>query len=83
MGTIPAESTSPRNIATAMGLVVGIGEIAGGFGLPTLAGRIADHTSLAAPILMQMGCALVAGVLSMFLIETAPAKLRRRSALAA
>ena len=82
MGTIPAESTSPRNIATAMGLVVGIGEIAGGFGLPTLAGRIADHTSLAAPMLMQMGCALVAGVLSMFLIETAPAKLQRRSVLA-
>jgi predicted MFS family arabinose efflux permease len=83
MGTIPAESTSPRHVATAMGLVVGIGEIAGGFGLPTLAGRIADQTSLAAPLLIQIGCALVAGVLSIFLIETAPAKRRQPSALAA
>lgn len=83
MGTIPAESTSPRHIATAMGLVVGTGEIIGGFGGPTLAGWIADQTSLAAPILMQMGCALAGGVLSIFLLETAPAKVRQRLALAA
>ena len=80
MGTIPAESTSPRHVATAMGLVVGIGEIAGGFGFSAIAGPIADRTSLAAPMLMQLGCALVGGVLSMFLIETAPAKLRERAA---
>jgi predicted MFS family arabinose efflux permease len=80
MGTIPAESTSPRHVATAMGLVVGIGEIAGGFGFPTIAGRIADHTSLAAPMLMQLGCAVVGGVLSMFLIETAPVKVAQRAA---
>jgi predicted MFS family arabinose efflux permease len=80
MGTIPAESTSPRHVATAMGLVVGIGEIAGGFGFSAIAGPIADRTSLAAPMLMQLGCALVGGVLSMLLIETAPAKLRERAA---
>ena len=44
---------------------------------------IADQTSLAAPILMQMGCALAGGVLSIFLLETAPAKVRQRLALAA
>jgi MFS family permease len=74
MGTIPAESTSPRYVATAMGLIVGVGEIIGGFGGPTLAGWIADRTSLAAPILMQAGCAVMGGVLSLFLVESAPAK---------
>jgi MFS family permease len=83
MGTIPAESTSPLHVASAMGLIVGVGEILGGFGGPTLAGWIADQTSLAAPILMQMGCALAGGVLSIFLLETAPAKVRQHSGLAA
>jgi MFS family permease len=83
MGTIPSESTSPRLIATAMGLVVGIGEIVGGFAVPPIAGAVADRTSLAAPILIEAGCALVGGLLAVFLIETAPAKLRARSALAA
>jgi hypothetical protein len=58
-----------------MGLIVGVGEIIGGFGGPTLAGWIADRSSLAAPILMQAGCAVMGGVLSLFLIESAPAKV--------
>jgi MFS family permease len=77
MGTIPAESTSPRYVATAMGLIVGVGEILGGFGGPTLAGWIADRTSLAAPILMQAGCAVAGGVLALFLEESAPVKVGR------
>ena len=77
MGTIPAESTSPRHVATAMGLVVCVGEIVGGTGMP-LVGRIADATSLAAPMLMQTGCAIAGGLLSLFLIETAPAVVARR-----
>lgn len=77
MGTIPAESTSPRYVATAMGLIVGVGEIIGGAGGPALAGWVADKTSLAAPILMQAGCALMGGVLSLFLIESAPAKVKQ------
>jgi MFS family permease len=75
MGTIPAESTSPRYVATAMGLIVGIGEITGGFGGPALAGWMADRTSLAAPFVMQAGCAVMGGVLSLFLVESAPAKV--------
>jgi MFS family permease len=77
MGTIPAESTSPRFVATAMGLIVGVGEITGGFGGPALAGWIADQTSLAAPFVMQAGCAVMGGILSLFLIESAPTKLRQ------
>jgi MFS family permease len=75
MGTIPAESTSPRLIATAMGLVVGIGEIVGGFCGPPLAGWAADQTTLQAPILIEAGCALIGGLLALGLQETAPAKL--------
>jgi len=83
MGTIPSESTSPRLIATAMGLVVGIGEIVGGFAVPPIAGAVADRTSLAAPILIEAGCAVAGGLLAVFLVETAPAKVRARSVIAA
>jgi MFS family permease len=76
MGTIPSESTSPRLIATAMGLVVGIGEIIGGFCGPPLAGWAADQTTLQAPIFIEAGCALIGGLLALGLQETAPAKLR-------
>jgi MFS family permease len=83
MGTIPAESTSPRLIATAMGLVVGIGEIVGGFLAPPVAGWVADRTSLAAPIMIEAGCAVAGGLLALLLVETAPVKLRTPSAAAA
>jgi hypothetical protein len=44
-----------------------------------LSGFAADQTSLAAPALIAAGCALVAGILSLFLIETAPARTRGRA----
>ncbi len=60
-----------------MGIVVGIGEILGGVCAPTLAGWLADHTSLGlqAPMLMMAGCAFIAGCLALLLTETAPAKV--------
>jgi MFS family permease len=75
MGVVPAE-TVPRTLAaSSMGLVVGVGELFGGVASPTLAGAIADHTSLVAPMVVMMVCALVAGILSLFLKETAPLKV--------
>jgi MFS family permease len=76
MGVIPSESVAPGLIATAMGLVVCFGELTGGALAPVLSGFAADQTSLAAPALIAAGCALVAGILSMFLIETAPARTK-------
>lgn len=76
MGVIPGESIPRRYSATAMGLVVGVGEVVGGFGIVTLAGKLADLTSLVTPMLMQIGCVLVGGVLCLFLMETAPVKVR-------
>lgn len=74
MGVIPSESVAPGLTATAMGLVVCFGELTGGALAPMLSGWTADHTSLAAPALIAAGCALTAGILSVFLIETAPAR---------
>ncbi len=77
MGTIPGESLPRASIATAMGLVVGIGEILGGVCGPTIAGWMADHTALKleAPMWMMAACALIAGALACFLTETAPARI--------
>ena len=77
MGTIPGESLPRGSIATAMGIVVGIGEILGGVAGPALAGWIDVHTALKqqAPMFMMVGCAFIAGCLALFLKETAPAKV--------
>jgi MFS family permease len=77
MGTIPGESLSRASVATAMGIVVGIGEILGGVCGPIVAGWFADHTALGrdAPMVMMIGCAVIAGIIALFLKETAPAKV--------
>jgi hypothetical protein len=59
-----------------MGLVVGVGELLGGTLAPSLAGALADQTSLAAPVVIIGVCAFMGGVLSFFLVETAPSKLK-------
>ena len=76
MGVIPGETMPRKYAATAMGLVVCVGEVLGGFGITSLAGKLADLTSLATPMLMQVACAAIGGVLCFFLVETAPAKVR-------
>jgi hypothetical protein len=80
MGVIPGETISRRYAATAMGLVVCTGEVVGGFGIVSFAGVLADRTSLAATLLLQAGCALVAGLLCPLLTETAPVKVRAAQA---
>jgi len=76
MGVIPGETIARRYAATAMGLVVCAGEVIGGFGIVSFAGVLADRTSLSATLLLQAGCALVAGLLALLLTETAPVKVR-------
>jgi len=72
MGVVPAETLSLRRAATAMGLVVGAGEITGGAFSPLIAGNLADHFGLATPLLMAAAMSLVAAVLALGLIETNP-----------
>jgi len=76
MATIPAETLPLRYLASATGLVVGLGEIIGGVSAPTLAGRAADLYGLQAPLYIQAGCAILAGVVALGLKETAPARVR-------
>lgn len=75
MAVIPSETLPPRMIATALGAVMGIGEIVGGAIGPAVAGWAADIYGLQTPALIQIGCTLLATVLSLFLIETAPVKV--------
>lgn len=79
MGIVPAESLSFRLAASAMGLVVGIGELTGGVFSPIIGGQAADHFSLAAPLLLQSALPLIAAVLAFWLHETNPRGKASRS----
>jgi MFS family permease len=80
MGVIPGESVPRKYAATAMGLVVCVGEVAGGSALVALAGKIADLTQLSTAILMMAGCGVIGCILCLFLVETAPVKARTGAA---
>ncbi len=76
MATIPSESVSRTQLATAMALVMGVGEVIGGALMPVITGELADVHGLIAVPVVQAGLTGLAAVLSLFLIETAP---RRRA----
>lgn len=80
MGAVPSESVAPRNITTAMALVMGMGEVLGGVFSPALAGLAADFRGLTAPLWIMIWLCTVAGLLAFGLRETAPAVLRARAA---
>jgi MFS family permease len=77
MATIPSETIPAGNLARALGLVMGVGELSGGFLGPTLAGWGADRYGLQTPVLMMSLCALIAACFALFLKETAPVKVGR------
>jgi ACS family hexuronate transporter-like MFS transporter len=83
MGVVPSETVPPRMVATAVALVVGLGEILGGVAGPTLSGIAADHWGLRAPMWITVGCLVVAIGAASAMQETAPRALARRSALGA
>jgi MFS family permease len=80
MGTIPSETIPARYVATALGMVMGLGEVLGGVSAPAVAGWAADKYSLLVPLFMQAGCAVIAAALALFLTETAPSRLAQRAA---
>jgi MFS family permease len=75
MSTIPAETVPARNMATAIGLIMGVGEIAGGFLAPTVAGYAADLYGLQMPFWISAAGGALACLLSLFLTETAPRRV--------
>jgi MFS family permease len=79
MSTIPAETVPREVMATALGMIMGVGELVGGFVAPTVAGFAADRFGLSIAMWISCGGALLAAALSLLLKETAPSVLQRRS----
>jgi cyanate permease len=82
MATIPSETVPPRQLATVLGLTMGLGEIIGGVAAPALAGWAADAGGLATTLWIMIGLSAITGVLACFIQETAPRVLHRRVATA-
>lgn len=70
MGVIPAETLGRARAATAMGAVVAVGEIFGGFAVPPLVGRLADSYTLDMTLYVQLAFGLLAGITALFVVET-------------
>jgi MFS family permease len=83
MGVIPTETIGRARAATAMGLVVMIGELTGGVFGPPIAGRLADSYGLEVALYIQGALALGAGLAALFVAETNPVVLERRRLAAA
>jgi ACS family hexuronate transporter-like MFS transporter len=82
MATVPSESVPPGQVATALGLSMGTGEILGGVLAPSLAGMAADAHGLTAPLWIMTALTLIGALLALGLRETAPRALARRAAKA-
>src|SRR5690606_16504031 len=72
MGVIPPGTVGRAQAATAMGLVVMIGELTGGVFGPPIAGRLADQYGLDVPLYIQGALAIGAGLAALFVRETNP-----------
>jgi MFS family permease len=80
MATIPSETVPPHQLATALGLTMGFGEIIGGVFAPMIAGSVADAYGLQVTLWILVGLSVVTCLLACFLQETAPRVLHRRVA---
>ncbi|MWV26618.1 MFS transporter [Aurantiacibacter rhizosphaerae] len=79
MGVIPGETLGQGMAATAMGLVVCVGELTGGVFAPLVAGWLADTAGLNLPMYIMIGLSGFAAIVALGLQETNPAVLRRRA----
>ena len=79
MATVPTESVSRAQVATAMGIVMGLGEILGGVFGPSIAGSLSDAYGLGAPCWMLVALALGGTLAALFLRETAPRLVGERA----
>jgi MFS family permease len=78
-GPIATEAAPTGLVASAIGITSGAGEIFGGGVAPAIAGYIAQHAGIQFTLQFALG-GLICGVfVSMFLIETAPRVLARRT----
>lgn len=75
MATVPQESTSPGDGATATGLVIAIAQLGGGAAGPIAAGWLAGHTGSQGPMMLAAALAAAATALAFFLQETRPVRI--------
>ena len=83
MATVPVESVSPAQAATAIGVVMGVGEILGGVIAPSVAGHLSDIYGLQAVCWLLGALAIIGGIAALFLRETAPRIIARQPGVAA
>ena len=79
LATIPSETMPRQYVAQTLGLVMGIGEVVGGFMAPAVAGWSADQFGLHAPFFIATGATLAGGLIAFGLYETAPALLNKKT----
>jgi MFS transporter, ACS family, hexuronate transporter len=82
MATIPSESVSPDRAATVFGLCMGSCEILGGAAGPAIAGQLSEAFGRTAPLWFMVALAVIGGITALFLHESAPRVLARRTAAA-
>ena len=72
MATVPSETIPASYVATALGFIMGLGEIIGGVAGPTIAGLAADTFGPATPMWMAAVLGFAAALFCLMLDETAP-----------
>ena len=75
MATIPAESVGPTELAGAMAIIMGAGELIGGAVAPLFVGWMADIYGLGAPLWAEIILAGSAAAVALLLNETAPSRV--------
>lgn len=79
MATIPSETVPPQQLATVLGLTMGLGEIIGGVFAPAIAGWAADVSGLRTTLWILVGLVGATALLASFVRETAPRVLQRKA----
>ncbi len=81
VGPISAESVPVKLMATASGVVIGVGEIFGGGIAPVIAGHVAGWFGIEYTLYLAVAAMAFGVLIGLGLQETAPAVLKRRPAL--
>lgn len=82
-GPIATEAAPVGLVSSAIGMVVGAGEIFGGGIAPVIAGYIAQHYGIESILYLALSGVTLGIFFSLFLQETAPSKVRRYAGVAA
>ena len=75
VGPLSAEAVPARLMATASGLVIGVGEIFGGGFAPIIAGFVAEHYGIEHVLQLAIGGLAVGLIVALSVKETAPLRI--------